>query len=432
MHTPKHATIDVSTAIKLAAAHIMMKGSAMVHVLPFAALRPTPENAPTFACPPYDVVTRAQAAKLAPNHRFLHVIRPEISCDLNVHEDDQEAHAHAAAQLTQYEKDGVLIRDPKPTLYIYQQIGYGHIQTGVVGCVRAADYRNGTIKQHEKTLVAKELNRIHHFEATHAQTEPVFLMHQPDDAVHSIVSGATSAQPHYDFTSDNGVRHRFWVLSSDATQKLTQAFSSLAALYIADGHHRSASAVKVAGARGLADDDPRASIMAVLFPCNDLKVLAYNRVVDHLNGLSPEDFLERMHTAGFSVRLCESNPAPCSRGSFGVYIGAADTWYTATFTAPLTGNVISDLDTSILTDHVLTPILGIDDLRTNPHIRFVGGSAGTHGLQTAAGSHGVAFSLYPTSVTDIMAVSDAGKIMPPKSTWFEPKLASGLFIHTLA
>lgn len=403
----------------------------MVHILPFAALRPTPEHAPTFACPPYDVVTRTQAAELAPNHRFLCVIRPEINCAPNVQEDDPEAHAHAAAQLAAFEEDGVLIRDSQPMLYIYQQIGYGHVQTGVVGCVRSADYRNGTIKQHEKTLVTKELNRIHHFEATQAQTEPVFLMHRPDEAVHSIVSGATSAEPNYDFTGDDGVRHRFWILGSDETQKLVQAFSSLTALYIADGHHRSASAVKVAGSRGLDDDDPRASIMAVLFPCEDLKVLAYNRVVDHLNGLSPEDFLERIHTAGFDVTPCEADPAPTSRGSFGVYIGATSTWHTATFTAPRTGNVISDLDTSILTDHVLTPILGIDDLRTNPHIRFVGGSAGTRGLETAAGSQGVAFSLYPTSVTDIMAVSDAGEIMPPKSTWFEPKLASGLFIHSL-
>ena len=407
----------------------------MVYIIPFAAWRPSPQEAATFACPPYDVVSREQAATLEPQHRFLSVIRPEISLPAEVDEDSPQAHEQASRQLTQFEESGVLIHDSQPQLYIYRQEGFAHVQTGIVACVRVADYRNGTIKQHEKTLVAKELNRIHHFEATQAQTEPVFLMHRPDAHIAQLVQSATAAAvPIYDFTSEDGVHHMLWTLSSAQTEDLVRAFAPLSALYIADGHHRSASAVKVAEERGLDDGDPRASIMAVIFPGEDLKVLAYNRVVRDLHGMSPCQFLEKMSAAGYALHKIDQGEQaePERRAEFGIYIAPTHAWYRASYHGEKTGNVVADLDTSILTRTVLDPLLGIKDLRTDSRISFVGGSAGIHELEKQAADQGIAFSLFPTAVADIMAVSDAGEIMPPKSTWFEPKLASGLFIHDLA
>lgn len=406
----------------------------MVQIIPFAAWRPTPAQAATFACPPYDVVTRESAAALAPRHRFLHVIRPEIGLPPAVDEDDPQAHALAAAKLQDFMHSGVLVHDDAPMLYVYRQTGFAHTQTGIVACVRVADYRAGVIKQHEKTLLAKEQNRIAHFTATHAQTEPVFLMYRPQSEITELVTAALTALPSYDFTGEDGVRHEFWPLSPASTAALVAAFHRVESLYIADGHHRSASAVKVAGARGLADDDPRASIMAVIFPASDLFVLAYNRIVKDLAGLSAAEFLAALGAAGFTVTPSAGDAAaqPSTRGEFGVYLAATHRWYHARYQGAASGDVIKDLDTAILTDHVLAPILGITDLRTDPHIDFVGGAAGASALEAGAeASGGVAFALFPTSVTDIMAVSDAGAIMPPKSTWFEPKLASGLFIHSL-
>ena len=406
----------------------------MVKIIPFAAIRPRPSEVASFACPPYDVLSRTEATALAPTHRFLEVIRPEVALPAEIDEDAPQAHAAAATALADYQREGVLAQDSQPTIYAYRQEGYEHVQTGIVACVRVADYRDGVIKQHERTLVAKEQNRIHHFEATNAQTEPVFLMYRPSEEINAAVAAAiSSASPEYDFTSEDGVRHQFWALPAALTEQLVAAFSSVEALYIADGHHRSASAVKVAGARGLDADDPRASIMAVIFPANDLKVLAYNRVVADLGGLSPAEFLAALKAAGYTVTTAFADPSqaqPRQRGEFGVYVGSS--WYRASYEGKPSGDPVADLDTSILTRTVLQPILGIEDLRTNPRISFVGGSAGIAGLEAEAGRDGVAFSLFPTSVTDVMAVSDDAQMMPPKSTWFEPKLASGLFIHSLA
>ncbi|MDD7466018.1 MAG: DUF1015 family protein [Actinomycetaceae bacterium] len=405
----------------------------MVSIIPFAAWRPAEREAATFACPPYDVLTRAEAAALAPTHRFLSVIRPEIGLPDTVDEDDQQAHDLARANLENFEASGTLIHDNDPRLYVYRQHGCGHVQTGIVACVRVADYRDGIIKQHERTLVAKEQNRIRHFQATNAQTEPVFLMYRRSGGIDELVERALEqADPSYDFTSDDGVRHQLWPLSHEVSDAVVSAFTPVDFLYIADGHHRSASAVKVAGERGLDADDPRASIMAVIFPADDLKVLAYNRVVADLAGRSSADFIAALAAADFDVReVADADAAqPLSRAEFGVYTGGR--WYAVRYVGALSGAVVADLDTSILTRTVLEPLLNIHDLRTDARISFIGGGAGTHALEEAAGSSGVAFSLFPTSVHDIMAVSDAGEIMPPKSTWFEPKLASGLFIHSLA
>ncbi|MCI5826460.1 MAG: DUF1015 family protein [Arcanobacterium sp.] len=403
----------------------------MVQIIPFAAWRPAAAEAATFACPPYDVLSRAEAAKLAPTHRFLTVIRPEAELPASVTEDAEQAHQLARTTLDKFKSSGVLIQDPAPQLYAYRQEGFAHVQTGVVACVRVADYRSGVIKQHERTLVAKELNRIHHFEATNAQTEPVFLMYRRRQQIDLLVQQAIAATPpHYDFISDDGVHHQLWPLGENISAALVEAFTAVETLYIADGHHRSASAVKVAGERGLAADDPRASIMAVIFPASDLKVLAYNRVVADLAGHTPEEFLAAL-APHFDVEPAAAGAAqPQQRGHFGVFVGGR--WYRARYTRPLSGDVIADLDTSILTNAVLQPILGIHDLRTDKRISFVGGAAGIEKLEREAGDTGVAFSLFPTSVADVMAVSDAAAIMPPKSTWFEPKLASGLFIHSFA
>ncbi|MDD7686314.1 MAG: DUF1015 family protein [Actinomycetaceae bacterium] len=403
----------------------------MVHIIPFAAWRPAAREAATFACPPYDVLTRTQAAQLAPTHHFLRVIRPEIGLPDAVDEDDPQAHDAARTALTDFEASGTLIQDSAPTLYIYRQHGFGHVQTGIVACVRVADYRSGVIKQHERTLVAKEQNRIHHFQATHAQTEPVFLMYRRDASVDDLVEEVLAqSAPSYDFTSDDGVRHQLWVTDEALSAALIQSFESIDSLYIADGHHRSASAATVAGERGLDADDPRASIMAVIFPADDLKVLAYNRVVADRANYSSSEFIAAL-SADFDVREAAdaADAAPQAPGEFGVF--TAGTWYSTRYTGARQGSVVDDLDTSILTRTVLEPLLGIHDLRTDNRISFIGGGAGTQALAEAAGEDGIAFNLFPTSVHDIMAVSDAGEIMPPKSTWFEPKLASGLFIHSL-
>ncbi|MDY2941209.1 MAG: DUF1015 family protein [Varibaculum sp.] len=400
----------------------------MVQIIPFAAWHPTAETAPSFACPPYDVVDREGAKKLAPKHRFLEVIRPEIGLPAGISEDDPQAHELARTRLQDFKDDGTLIHDEEPQLYIYREVKFGHEQTGVVACVRTADYRNGIIKRHERTIVQKEQNRVDHFKATKSQTEPVFLTYEHDQQIDYLVQKVMLHEPLINFTDAHGSVQQLWPVPDYSP--LVQSFSQIGALYIADGHHRTASAARVAEDLGLDGDDPNNSIMAVIFPDNQLNVLAYNRIVHGLNGLTPAQLQVQLANDFGVYRAIDARDAkPRSRHTFGMRLGGQ--WYRIVYHGEDTGNVIGDLDSQILSDRVLKPLLGIEDLRTDPRIEFVGGTRSINIMEERTDNDSVAFGLYPTSVAEMIAVADVDEIMPPKSTWFEPKIDSGLFLKDL-
>ena len=393
----------------------------MVSILPFAAWRPSASEAGTFACPPYDVLTREEATELAPNHRFLRVTRPEVGLAPEISEDDLQAHSLARSELERFKAEGVLAQDPRPQLYAYRETMGDAVQTGIVACVLVADYESGVIKRHERTLVAKQKNRTEHFKATGAHTEPVFLTYRRRAQIDELVAAATQGEPEVRVSDGAGVIHELWPIA--APEPIVAAFEAVEAFYIADGHHRSASAAAAAGA----GDE---GFMAVIFPDSDLTVMSYNRAVHTLGDLSPRDLLDKLGES-FAVTKMEDPDqwTPRERGSFGMWL--AGEWYLLEYKGEPSGDAVADLDVSILQNTVLSPLLGIEDPRTDSRISFLGGIAGRDALAELAGENGVAFALYPTSVAEIMAISDAGEIMPPKSTWFEPKLISGLFIHEM-
>lgn len=409
---------------------------------PITCFRPTPEKAPTFASLPYDVFDRAQARAYVQSHpgTFLEIDRPETAFEPDHDMYAPEVYAKAAEVLRTRATDGTLVKDTTPCYYLYRLEQDGRSQTGVVCACSVDEYQDGTIRRHENTTAAKEEDRICHIRTTGAQTGPIFLTYPDDFGLDTLVGLASSGTPLYDFTDGEGVRQTVWrVARPAAVEAIQAAFSTVPHAYIADGHHRAASAVKVglekraeARAQGQEAELPSDLFLAVLFPASQLKVLAYNRVVHDLNGHSAGDLLAAIEAAGFEVG--QPDPAagtPGERGHFGLYLEGA--WRDLAFAATdqLADDPVSRLDTQVLQDRVLGPLLGIDDPRTSPRISFVGGIEGTGRLEELAGTEGVAFSLYPTSVQELMAVSDAGLLMPPKSTWFEPKLRSGLFIRRI-
>ena len=394
-------------------------------IRPFAALRPSAELAPKVAAVPYDVVDTAEAAALASGNpfSFLHVSRPEIDLAPGTACDSPEAYVQARRALDRLRAEGALRLDAKPSLYAYRQIMGGHSQTGVVACFDTADYENGTLKRHEKTRTDKEDDRTRHILTLEAHTGPVFLTYRDSSEIDAIVASAMESSPIFDFTAPDGIRHTGWLIPD--AERLVKAFEAVPAAYIADGHHRAAAAARAARERG----GEYSRFMAVIFPAGQLKILAYNRLLADLNGLSEDAFLAAVKER-FTLVPAEDGEASRPRTAR-MYLGGR--WYELSWTLPEDAGVVESLDVSVLQDRLLAPVLGIGDPRTSPRISFMGGIRPVGDLKSAvdSGRAAVAFSMVPVSVEEMMDIADAGAIMPPKSTWFEPKLRSGLFVHAV-
>ena len=382
------------------------------------------------------MVTRSEAADLATGNplSFLHVGRSDIDLPPETDPHAPAVYAKARANLDYLLKQGIFMQEKIPSMYLYELTMDGRSQIGVVGCVSVDDYAKDVIKKHEKTRKDKEDDRTTHLLTLNAHAEPVFLTHQPTPFLTQLNNKVIDGEPLYDLVTFDGVRQRVWRIPDSGPY--VDAFRRIGAGYVADGHHRSASAMRAAEA--LRARNPAATgneeyewFLAVLFPANQLRILAYNRLVKDLGGASPEEFLARLAQAG---RLAPTErPEPEQPGSFGVFAGGRWSRLTLDPATIPTRDPVRSLDVSLLHERVLEPILGIGDVRTDPRIDFVGGIRGTAELErrVASGEAAVAFAMYPVSVQQLMTISDAGQIMPPKSTWFEPKLKSGFFVHTL-
>lgn len=402
----------------------------MADLRPFRAYRPPPPIAARVASPPYDVISTAEARSLAAGNpvSFLHVSRPEIDLPEGTDEHDDAVYAMGARNLHALIADGSLVQDAEPHLYVYAQRMGDHRQVGVVACASVAEYVADRIKKHEKTRADKEDDRTRHIEELGAHDEPVFLTYRADPGIDAAVREATSGAPIYDMTTGDGVEHRLWVLGRSAGDELSERFREVPTLYVADGHHRSAAAARVhKKLRG--DGGEHDVFLAVVFPHDQMNILPYNRVVRDLEGRSEADLLARLRER-MDVEPAES-PAPSEPKTFGVYLG--ERWYRAR-ARPGTydpKDPVASLDCSICQDQILSPIFGVADPRRDKHVDFVGGIRGAAELERRVGSGAftMAIHLYPTQMVELIAVSDAGLLMPPKSTWFEPKLRSGLFVH---
>jgi uncharacterized protein (DUF1015 family) len=405
-------------------------------VRPFAALRPAAAFAEQVAAPPYDVLTSDEARARAAGRpwSFLHVSKPEIDLppDLDVH--DAAVYAKARENLDRMIDARVLVRDAAPAYYVYRMTAGDLVQTGVAVAASVAAYEANRVRKHEHTRPDKEDDRVRHMEALNAQTGPVLAAYPSDATLDRLLAEAARGTPELDAVADHGVRHSIWPLrDAAAIAAITARFDAMPAIYIADGHHRSAAAARVAAARrAQGGADSANAFLVVAFPHHQLRILDYNRVVRDLNGLSADAFLERLRS-GFDVQPAAAAVRPARHGEFGLYV--AGKWYRLALNAAAVNvaDPVARLDVSLLTAHVLQPILGIGDLRTDKRIDFVGGGRGLAELERRvdSGEMAAAFSLYPTRLEDLMAVADAGEVMPPKSTWFEPKLADGLLSNVL-
>ncbi len=398
----------------------------MSAIYPFAALRPTPNAAGAVASGPYDVVNSEEARALAAGNplSFLHVSRPEIDMGPGADPHADAAYDQAARAFEELKTGAPLVIEERPSFYVYRLHMGTHIQSGIAACFSIDEYDRDLIKKHEKTRPDKEDDRTRHMMAIGAQTGPVFLTYRASGAVDEVVRRVALAEPRFDITAPDGVRHQVWQAPANENQAIVDAFAAIDALYIADGHHRAASAARARRARGESSSSEIDRVLAVAFPDNQMQVLPYNRVVRDLNGLTPEALLQALERT-FVVR--KGGPeTPTEKGQLAMYL--AGEWYTVLLETARDG-----LDVDVLETAVLQPLLGIGDIRTDKRIDFVGGIRGTKELVTLvdSGKYAVAFSLYPVSVKDLMRVSDAGGIMPPKSTWFEPKLRDGLLSHLI-
>jgi uncharacterized protein (DUF1015 family) len=410
-------------------------------IQPFAGLRPAPGRADDVAAPPYDVLSTAEARVRADGRpwSFLHISKPEIDLPEGTDPYAAAVYAKGAENLRRMVDEGVLIRDASPCYYVYRMAMGGHVQTGVVGAAPVAAYNENRVRKHEFTRPDKEDDRVRQIDAVDAQTGPVLVVFKPRDAIATLLADIAAGTPTYDvhWAGQGGagsapdVRHTIWAVSDPAkVAKLREAFAALDLLYIADGHHRSAAASRVAAAR---PDDPVAqSFLIVAFPGDEMKILDYNRVVRDLGGLDPAALLAKVGEE-FSVEKVAGQAKPAKRHDFGMYLDGA--WYRLTVKQPPAADAppLERLDVRVLADRLLTPILGVGDPRTDPSIDFVGGIRGLGELERRvdSGEMAVAFALFPTGIDDLMAVADAGEVMPPKSTWFEPKLADGLVSNPL-
>lgn len=411
----------------------------MAVVKKFRCIRPGEHAVSQVAALPYDVYSREEARKVVQNNplSFLNIDRAETQFADDVDTYDERVYEKAKELLEARIADGSFIEDAQACYYIYELTMDGRSQAGIVAGSAVDDYLNNTVKKHENTREDKELDRIRHVDMTDAQTGPIFLAYRSDAELNSITRQVMETAALYDFRSDDGIRHRVWKVADDAlTDGIAAAFDKIPCTYIADGHHRAASAVKVACRRrqehsGAAGEQPYDCFLSVLFPDDQLKILPYNRVVKDLNDLTTEEFLFQVEEY-FTVCFLGKEPyQPELRGTFGMYLDR--NWYALEIREEFCSqDPVRGLDVSLLQDCLLSPILGIGDPRIDKRIDFIGGIRGLAELERRAdGDMKVAFSMYPTSMEELFRVADAGLLMPPKSTWFEPKLRSGLFIHKL-
>ena len=405
----------------------------MATIKPLQALRPRPDVAAKVASVPYDVVDRDEAAALAADNprSFLHVTKPEIDLPASTDPYADIVYAQGAKALNALVREGVLVQDTKPAIYVYTLTMGDHAQTGLVFGASVAEYEKNIVRKHEHTRPDKENDRVRHIEATRAQTGKVFLVHPRSKLVEAEILQARKRPPHTAFGAPDGVRHELWTIDDpQSIARLQKAFADMGPIYIADGHHRSAAAARVARAHrenGTASADTE-MFLAVSFPANEVRIMPYNRVVHDLNGASPEQF---MHAVKQAFDVSRGKPAVTAPRQMAMYLGG--TWYTLHVrNRDVPSDPVSKLDVSLLQDKLLAPILGIHDPRRDKRIEFVGGIRGDDELVKrvdALKTPGVAFSLHPTSIEDLFAIADSEQVMPPKSTWFEPKLRDGLVVH---
>jgi uncharacterized protein (DUF1015 family) len=411
-------------------------------VKPFAALRPQKKYVKECAALPYDVMSSEEAREEVKGkpYSFLHIDKAEIDLDPSVDLYDDSVYQKAAENLRVFEEKGVYIQDDRKKYYFYRQIMNGRAQTGIVGCASIDDYIKENIKKHELTRADKELDRIRHVDTCSAQTGPIFLAYKENKKLDEIIATETSNAPLYAFISDDGIQHTVWETSSETVnEEIEKAFGNLTALYIADGHHRAASAVKAGLKRR--EENPNYNgneefnyFLSVIFPAGSLKIFDYNRLLKDMGGMTKEEFLKAIENALGKVELVSQKEpyAPKNTHSIGVFVGGE--WYNVQFKKEIceSAKPSERLDCAILQKYFLAPVLGIEDPRTDKRIDFVGGIRGLAYLQTRCQDDmAVAISMYPVTMEELISVADAGDIMPPKSTWFEPKLRSGILIHKI-
>ena len=411
----------------------------MVRIKPFAAIRPPKEIVEEVAARPYDVLNSAEAKAEASEKSLLHITKPEIDFEPMPDEHSQEVYDQAVKNFKEWQEKGWLVQDSKPCYYIYAQTMNGKTQYGLVLCAHTDDYSEGKIKKHELTRKDKEDDRMIHVRIQNANIEPVFFSYPDNAEIDAIVRKYTAGKPEYDFTAEDGFGHHFWVIDDDDTiKRITEIFKDIPAFYVADGHHRTAAAARVGaekrtGNSGHTGDEEYNFFMAVAFPESQLTIIDYNRVVKDLNGLSPEDFLKALEKDFIVEKKGAGIYKPGHLHNFSMYLGGE--WYSLEAKGGRydDSDPIGVLDVTILSSLVLDKILGIKDLRTDKRIDFVGGIRGLGELskRVDSGEMAVAFALYPVSMKQIVDIADSGNIMPPKTTWFEPKLRSGLAIHKL-
>ena len=410
-------------------------------VRPFKAIRPQKEKADKVAALPYDVMNSDEARAMVKEnpYSFLHVDKSEIDLPKEMDPYDDQVYAKAKANIDEFLEKKILIQDKKPAFYIYRLIMGEVTQIGIVGAASVDDYIEDRIKKHEFTREAKEKDRIRHVDATNANTGPIFLTYPEKEELSALVAEWTKKEAEYDFTSEDDVRHTVWVIDQpDTIAQIEKEFAAIPALYIADGHHRAASAVKVGKMRRETNPDYTGEeefnyFLSVIFPSNQLKVLDYNRVIKDLNGHSEKELLELLQEK-FEVEEYQGGGAyrPESKHTYGLYLPGK--WYKLTAKPEILQDqdILKMLPVSVLSDYILDPIFGIKDQRTSERIDFVGGIRGLEELEKRVSQgFAAAIALYPTDIEDLMKIADSGRVMPPKSTWFEPKLRSGLFLHEL-
>ncbi|MCR2033540.1 DUF1015 domain-containing protein [Anaerofustis stercorihominis] len=411
----------------------------MAVLKPFKGIRPDEKYVEDVSCLPYDVMNRDEAREMGKNEKsFLHIVRSDIDLDDSVDIHDEKVYEKARENFDKFLQKGYLKQEDKEVYYIYRQIMDGRVQTGICGCCSTFEYEQGIIKKHEFTRPEKEVDRINNFLACSAHTEPVFFAHRHNENVHSFIEDFTkNNKPVYDFVSDDGISHILWVVDNEEdVEKVRGYYNDIDYLYIADGHHRTASSYEVGKRlREKAGDDKDREynyILSVVFDSDELSIMDYNRVVKSLNGLDKDEFFSKMKEKFEISEPSDEIIKPSKKHDFSMYVEGK--WYLITAKKGTFDetNPVKSLDADILQENLLGPILGIDDPRTNDNIEFVGGIRGLKELQERADKFGgAAFAVYPVTMDDLFGVADANMVMPPKSTWFEPKLRSGLFIHKI-
>lgn len=411
----------------------------MADIIPFKALRPRENLVEQIAALPYDVYSREEAREKVKNdnYSFLRIDRPETQFPEEFDMYAPEVYEKAHDMLWEMVQRGEFISDEKPAYYVYELVMNGRSQVGIAACASVDDYENQIIKKHENTRAEKEADRIRHVDICNAQTGPIFLAYRRKADIEEQVEKAMKTKPLYDFTSEDGITHRIWVIDEEkSVEAIREGFAKVDSVYIADGHHRCASAVKVSLKRRAENPDYTGKeafnhFLSVIFPDDQLMIMDYNRVLKSLNGYTEEEFLTKVRDIFVTELIGEMPYHPAQKGEIGMFL--QDVWYKLTIKPEMLQNdPVKDLDVSLLQDYLLEPVLGILDPKTDGRIDFVGGIRGLEELERRVHTDcKVAFAMYPTSIHELFAVSDAGKLMPPKSTWFEPKLRSGLLIHSL-